>query len=134
VFFFGGMNDNRVPTSLFFVMKIGKKQIEFEIPTTHGKPPLPRISASMDFYPNLNIIIIHGGRNDRNENSIYNDYVVLDLETMNWIQAICKQDKPPSMRAEHQSFIFGNKLLILGGVNRSTFMDFDFAVTNLDFI
>jgi hypothetical protein len=134
VFFFGGMNDNRVPTSLFFVMKIGKKQIEFEIPTTHGKPPLPRISASMDFYPNLNIIIIHGGRNDRNENSIYNDYMVLDLETMNWIQAISKQDKAPSMRAEHQSFIFGNKLLILGGVNRSTFMDFDFAVTNLDFI
>ena len=134
VFFFGGMNDNRVPTNLFFVMKIGKKQIEFEIPTTHGKPPLPRISASMDFYPNLNIIIIHGGRNDRREDSFFNDYVVLDLETMNWIQAVCKQDNVPSTRAEHCSFIFGNKLLILGGVNRSNFMDFDFAVTNLDFI
>lgn len=133
VFFFGGMNDNRKPTNLFFVMKLGKKQMEFEIPKTFGEPPSPRISASIDFYPNLNFLILHGGRNDLIEHSFMNDFYVLDLETMHWIKALFVKDIPIE-RAEHKSLIFGNKLLILGGVNMNSFMNFDFSITNLDFI
>ena len=133
VFFFGGMNDNRKPTNLFFVMKLGKKQMEFEIPKTFGEPPSPRISASIDFYPNLNFLILHGGRNDLIEHSFMNDFYVLDLETMHWIKASFVKDIPIE-RAEHKSLIFGNKLLILGGVNMNSFMNFDFSITNLDFI
>lgn len=133
VFFFGGMNDNRVPTNLFFLMKIGKKQMEFEIPKTYGEPPSPRISSTIDFYPNLNFLILHGGRNDTIEKSFFNDFFVLDLETMNWTKGIFKKEVSIE-RAEHQSMVFGNKLLILGGVNINSFMNFDFSIINLDFI
>ena len=65
--------------------------------------------------------------------SFMNDFYVLDLETMHWIKALLVKDIPIE-RAEHKSLIFGNKLLILGGVNMNSFMNFDFSITNLDFI
>ena len=64
VFFFGGYNDNKIPTNLFFRMIIGIKPVIFEIPEIGGIPPTPRIEASMNFYSGNNMIIIHGGRND----------------------------------------------------------------------
>lgn len=133
VFFFGGMNDNRVPTNLFFVMKIGKKPVDFEIPIIHGKGPEPRISASMNFLPNLDLIIIHGGRNDKVNIGFYNDFYILDLETMNWIKPGFYKEIPFE-RSEHQSLIIGNRILVFGGVNAENLMNFDFEVMSLEFI
>lgn len=135
VFFFGGMNDNRIPTNMLYVMKIGQKPVEFYIPTVYGQPPYPRISATMNFYSPLNMIIIHGGRNDTVTPSFYNDYYLIDLETMNWIRPkFADTDEISIDRAEHCSFINQTKLYIFGGVNISSFMNFDFEIVNLDFI
>ena len=132
IFFFGGMNDNRIPTNLFFVMKIGKKPVEFDIPKTFGKCPEPRISASMNFYPNLDLIVIHGGRNDKINIGFFNDFYVLDLETMNWIQPQFGGEIPFE-RSEHQSIVIGNRMIIFGGVSSGSLMNFDFEVMNLEF-
>ena len=132
VFFFGGMNENRTPTNLFFYMRIGAKPVYFDIPKTEGKPPSPRISATMNFSPFLNMIIIHGGRNDAVREEFLNDFVILDLETLNWIKPTFKSEAPAA-RAEHQSEILGDKLLIFGGSNKRQVLNFDFTLVNLNF-
>ena len=110
------MNDNRIRTNLFFVMKIGKKPVEFDIPKTYGKSPEPGISTSMNFYRNLNLIIIHGGRNDKINSSFFNDFYILDLETMNWIKPLFSREIPFE-RCEHQSIEIANRMIIFGGVS-----------------
>ena len=131
VFFFGGYNDNKIPTNLFFRMIIGIKPVIFEIPEIGGIPPTPRIEASMNFYSENNMLIIHGGRNDI-KNELYNDIVLLDMETMNWIHPQFNGD-PPLQRSEHKSVIISSKLFIFGGTTGENLINFDFTIFDLDF-
>ena len=85
IFFFGGINETKIPTNLFFQLTIGLKPASFEIPPTNGKPPSARICASMNFSPQCNMIFIHGGKNDFLDDVHLNDIVMLDLETLDWI-------------------------------------------------
>lgn len=131
IFFFGGINETKVPTNLFFQLSVGTKPAFFEIPPTYGKPPSPRICASMDFSLKCNMIFIHGGKNDF-ENELYlNDIVILDLQTLNWIHPETNNISPPS-RAEHSSVIIGNQLVIFGGSNAESLLNFDFLMINVD--
>ena len=131
VFFFGGYNDTKIPTNLFFRMIIGIKPVIFEIPEISGIPPSPRIEATMNFYSSNNMLIIHGGRNDM-KNEIYNDIVLLDMESMNWIHPQF-QSELPLQRSEHKSVIISSKLFIFGGTNGENLMNFDFTIFNIDF-
>ena len=129
VFFFGGYNDTKIPTNLFFRMVIGIKPVIFEIPEISGTPPSPRIEATMNFYSGNNMLIIHGGRNDM-KNELYNDIVLLDMETMNWIHPNFLSE-PPLQRSEHKSLIISSKLFIFGGTNGESLINFDFTIFNL---
>ena len=131
VFFFGGYNENKIPTNLFFKMEIGVKPVVFEIPKTKGKPPSPRIQATMNFNSENNLIVIHGGRNDL-KNEVYNDIVLLDMENMCWIQTKFWGEKPLH-RSEHSAVVISNKLFIFGGINNNKYINFDFTIFNLDF-
>ena len=131
VFFFGGYNDTKIPTNLFFRMIIGIKPVIFEIPEIYGKPPSPRIEASMNFYSGNNMLIIHGGRNDL-KNEIYNDIILLDMENMNWIHPQF-QSEPPLQRSEHKSIIISSKMFIFGGTNGESLINFDFTIFDIDF-
>ena len=131
IFFFGGNNENHIPTNLFFRMSIGIKPAIFDIPKIDGIPPSPRIESSMNFAKSNNMIIIHGGRNDI-KNEIYNDIILLDLETLNWIHGKFDED-PPLERSEHKSLIIADRLFIFGGCNGETLLNFDFTIVNLDF-
>ena len=132
VFFFGGINETKAPTNFFFHMSIGVKPAIFDIPPTNGKPPSPRISCSMDFSPECNMIIIYGGKNDLKNESFMNDIVLMDLETLDWIYPIFNNFIPPE-RAEHLSAIIGNQLIIFGGSSAEAFLNFDFIMFNLNF-
>ena len=131
VFFFGGYNDTKIPTNLFFRMVIGIKPVVFEIPEISGVPPSPRIEATMNFYAGNNMLIIHGGRNDI-KNELYNDIVLLDMESMNWIHPEFSSE-PPLQRSEHKSVIISSKLFIFGGTNGESLINFDFTIFDLDF-
>ena len=131
VFFFGGYNENKIPTNLFFKMEIGVKPVVFEIPKTKGKPPSPRIQATMNFNSENNLIVIHGGRNDL-KNEVYNDIVLLDMENMCWIQTKFWGEKPLH-RSEHSAVVISNKLFIFGGITNNKYINFDFTIFNLDF-
>ena len=132
VFFFGGVNETKTPTNLFFHMSIGIKPAIFDIPPTNGKPPSPRISSTMDFSPECNMIIIYGGKNELKNESFMNDISLLDLETLDWIYPIFNNFIPPD-RAEHLSIIIGNQLIIFGGTSAESLLNFDFILFNLDF-
>ncbi len=59
-------------------------------PDCTGLAPSERYSHSMNYYSDLNIIIIYGGRNDHlNRNAInsfvLNDIFTLNLETLTWV-------------------------------------------------
>ena len=131
IFFFGGINETKIPTNLFFQLSIGMKPAIFEIPPTNGQPPSPRICASMDFSPECNIIFIHGGKNDVESEMHLNDIVMLDLETLNWVHPITNNYKPPA-RAEHVSSIIGNQIVIFGGSNAERLLNFDFLMININ--
>jgi len=131
VFFFGGYNENKKPTNLFFRMVIGVKPVLFEIPETKGLGPSPRIQASMNFNSENNLIVIHGGRNEL-KNEVYNDIILLDMENMCWIHTKFWGEKPLA-RSEHKAVVISNKLFIFGGVNNKNFINFDFTIFNLDF-
>ena len=131
VFFFGGYNENKIPSNLFFKMEIGVKPVVFEIPKIKGKAPSPRIEATMNFNSENNLIVIYGGRNDL-KNEVYNDIVLLDMENMCWIHTKFWGDKPLE-RSEHNAVVISNKLFIFGGINNQKFINFDFTIFNLDF-
>ena len=131
VFFFGGCNENKIPTNLFFKMVIGVKPAFFEIPEIRGLGPSPRIEASMNFNSENNLIVIYGGRNDI-KNEVYNDIVLLDMENMSWIHTKFWGEKPLK-RSEHNAVVISNKLFVFGGVNNYNFFNFDFTIFNLDF-
>ena len=131
IFFFGGINETKIPTNLFFQLSVGIKPAIFEIPPTNGQPPSPRICASMDFSPECNLIFIHGGKNDFESEMHLNDIVMLDLETLNWVHPMTNNYKPPS-RAGHVSSIIGNQIVIFGGANAESLLNFDLMMININ--
>ena len=131
IFFFGGINETKIPTNLLFQLTIGFKPATFEIPPTNGKPPSPRMCASMNFSPECNMIFIHGGKNDFLDDVHLNDIVMLDLETLDWIHPATNNLIPPS-RAQHFSIVIGNQIVIFGGSNAESLLNFDFMMINVD--
>ena len=131
IFFFGGINETKIPTNLLFQLTIGFKPATFEIPPTNGKPPSPRMCASMNFSPESNMIFIHGGKNDFLDDVHLNDIVMLDLETLDWIHPATNNLIPPS-RAQHFSIVIGNQIVIFGGSNAESLLNFDFMMINVD--
>ena len=132
VFFFGGINETKVPTNLFFHMSVGYRPAVFDIPPIKGKPPSARVSASMNFSPDCNMIIIYGGKNELKQESFMNDMILLDLETLDWIHPVYNNFVPPE-RAEHLSIIIGNELIIFGGTSAESLLNYDLILFNIDF-
>lgn len=84
----------------------------------------------MNFFNDLSILIIHGGRNDKNKLQIFNDIYVLDLVTITYIRAYTYETIPKD-RYEHSSFIFDNKLYIFGGIDEDRYIGSDFFLIDL---
>ena len=131
VFFFGGYNESKIPTNLFFRMVIGIKPVIFEIPEIKGTPPCPRIEATMNFNSENNLIVIYGGRNDI-KNEVYNDMILLDMENMSWVHTKFWGENPRA-RSEHNAVVISNKIFVFGGADNENFINFNFTIFNLDF-
>jgi hypothetical protein len=91
----------------------------------------------MSFYERGNFLIIHGGRNDlMSETMAFDDTFVLDLEFFEWfhVELYSQFDKFKVLsRCGHQSIIYGNKLIILGGMNNNNYIGSSLFIVNLDF-
>lgn len=131
IYFFGGLDEENNYRNDLYILKVGRKPLEWIQPKTNGISPSARILATLNFYQELNILILHGGRNDRLKQSIFSDIWVFDLENFKWIKAIAYPFNPKD-RAEHSSVMFNNQLLILGGLNLKKYSSMDFFVVNAD--
>ena len=134
IYFFGGKrSDLKDPSNKLWLLKIGRKPLEWTEIKAKGKPPCPRYLCSMNYYENGNFIIIHGGKTKslRNEN-ILKDTYLFELFRFEWIRVKygCFESlvRP---RFSHAAVIYKDKLIIFGGVNEQGFNGSNFFLIKL---
>jgi len=95
-----------------WILRIGKKPLEWFKPDTSGSPPCPRYSHSMNFYEEGNYLIIHGGRNDYSSESFaLNDTYLFELYKQEWIKIKLFFDSPRTKvfsRCCHAGIVYSN--------------------------
>jgi len=138
VYIFGGKSKEEGGLSnKIWILLIGQKILRWINAETKGKPPSPRYFHSMNYFDKGNILIIHGGRNDTvSENSALNDTFIFDLENFEWMEVTLYSQLSKFKvlsRCAHQSIIYSNKLIILGGMNNNNYVGSSLFIVNLDF-
>ena len=137
LFVFGGKSHEDGLSNQLWILIMGKKPLEWINIETKGKPPVPRYFHTMNFYERGNYIIIHGGRNDIfSENSALNDTFLLNLENFEWMEVKLYSNNSNFnivSRCGHQSIIYSDKLIILGGMNNNNYLGSSLLIINLDF-
>ena len=136
--------DARIPQNQLLILRIGRRPLEWIVPKIEGTPPCARINPSMNYFENLNVIIIHGGRNDAKEvyggtqytteRVTFRDMFVLDLVNFIWIGVSALEEPygdPLAERSEHSSCVYTNKMIIFGGIDQSFFVRSDLFEVNL---
>jgi hypothetical protein len=129
IYVFGGIDGDRNLNNDLRILLIGKKPLKWITPDVSGSPPLPRMNGTINYFAEMGIIIIHGGRNDKRD-LIFNDIFILDLFNLVWIKTRC--DPIIDTRTEHNSVIYGERLLILGGTDTLKYKKFDLLMVDLD--
>jgi len=138
LYIFGGKTkeDGGLSNKIWILM-LGTKKLKWHNPDTKGKAPCPRYFHSMSYYDKGNILIIHGGRNDSiSNNAALNDTFIFDLENFEWMEVNLYFQLSRFKvlnRCAHQSAIYGNKLIILGGMNNNNYIGSVLFIVNLDF-
>ena len=138
IYIFGGKSKEEGGISnQLWILVTGKKPLEWLQPTTKGKPPSPRYFHSMSFYERGNCLIIHGGRNETlSDNLALNDTFLFDLENFEWLRVELYsgvKDFKVLNRCGHQSTIYLDKLIILGGMNNNNYLGSSLMIVNMDF-
>jgi hypothetical protein len=129
IYYFGGVDRNRHLTNEIKVLRLGKKPLEWHtIPHQGGSPPSERFGSSINYYDNLNVILMFGGMNF---DEFFNDLFMFDLENYHWYK-VKIFDQSPLRRAEHVSFISDYGLILFGGRNETMYLGSELYVINLD--
>ena len=124
-YIFGGRKSNNDASGMLLIFKISmdKKHIGrpcFKIfrPKTTGEAPCARYMHTMNHIPNLNQVVLYGGRNDfLPKGQILGDIFLLKLHSMEWVKVLVGGDLIPSERCNHSALVNGTELIICGGQN-----------------
>ena len=132
MYVFGGKN--KVICNDMWILKIGKKPLEWEKITTFGTPPCPRYLCSMNFYEKGNFIIIHGGKTRIDQDNLsLKDTYIFELFRYQWLKVEYGENEYiVKKRCSHCGIISDDKLYIFGGINDGVFNGSKFFVINLD--
>ena len=120
-----------------YVLILGKKPcLWIKLDNVKGVKPKPRYFHSMSYYEPGNFLIIHGGRNDfQNESFALDDTFIFNLNFLQWHQIHLYSTMIGFKifpRCGHKSIIYSNKLLIFGGMNNSNYLGSSLFVINLN--
>ena len=120
-----------------YVLVVGKKPCfwrKFE--DEKGVKPTPRYFHSMSYYEKGNFLIIHGGRNDNNNDSFaLNDTFIFDLEFLQWHRVMLYSNIEGFKvmpRCAHKSVVHNNRLIIFGGMNNQNYIGSCLFIIKLD--
>ena len=138
LYIFGGKSKEEGGiTNKVWILILGQRTLKWMQPETKGKPPRPRYNHSMSFYERGNFLIVHGGRNDNmSETFAFDDTFIFDLENFEWYSVELYSQLPQFKvltRCGHQSIIYSNKLIILGGMNNNNYLGSSLLIVDLDF-
>ena len=138
IYIFGGKTkEDGGLSNKIWILILGNKKLKWYNPDVKGKPPSPRYFHSMSYYDKGNMLIVHGGRNDGvSENAALNDTFIFDLENFEWMEVHLYFQLSRFKvlnRCAHQSVVFSNKLIILGGMNNNNYIGSALFIINLDF-
>ena len=137
LFVFGGKTNEDGLSNQLWILLMGKKPLEWIKVDTKGKSPVARYFHTMNFYERGNYVIMHGGRNDIfSEKSALNDTFLLNLENFEWLEVKLYSNISNFNvvnRCGHQSIIYSDKLIILGGMNNNNYLGSSLLIINLDF-
>jgi len=134
---FGGRDEKGAKNSLY-ILRIGKKPVEWILANVAGTPPLPRYGHSMNYYPEKAILVVFGGRNDENfaksGETYLSDIWILYLERLTWAEWDQREiDGPiPIARYSHATECFGSSVMILGGLSEYNYCKSDVYLLDLD--
>ena len=132
MYVFGGKN--KTICNDMWLLKVGKKPLEWEKVLTFGQPPCPRYLCSMNFFEKGNFIVVHGGKTKINKESFaLKDTYLFELYRYQWLR-VDYGDKEyiVKKRCSHSSVVCDDKLFIFGGINDGVFNGSKFFVINLD--
>lgn len=128
IYIFGGIDENGDFNNSMYILHLGRNPLVCYKPVTNGKLPSKRYGCSMNYYQNMNYIIIYGGRS----RDSFNDMFIFDILSFDWLEVkLFGCQNPP--RAEHSSCIIDNNLYIFGGCNEENFISAKWFVVSLDF-
>jgi hypothetical protein len=129
--YFGGIDHEGNINDELRILKVGKKTLEWFIPTVKGDIPEGMKNASLNYYEPLNVLILFGGENVRQEFSNYLHF--LDLESFKWVK-ISLYESIPLERSSHCCVLFQHQLIIFGGLNAEKYVGSNIYIINLDII
>ena len=119
-----------------YVLILGKKPcLWIRLDNVKGIKPKPRYFHSMSYYEPGEFLIIHGGRNDyQNESFALDDTFIFNLNYLEWHQIHLYSTMIGFRvfpRCGHKSIIYSNKLIIFGGMNNLNYLGSSLFVINL---
>jgi hypothetical protein len=132
VYVFGGIDKEGICNNQLRLLKCGKKPLEWLKINAEGTPPCPRYSASMSFHEDLEVLIVHGGRDDKSKEFVFMDTYLFDLYHFTWTK-LNVFENTPKRRSEHSAVISQNKLIIFGGMSIETFIGSELYLIELDY-
>ncbi len=137
LYVFGGKNKEEGMSNILYMLNLGRDMLHWKKVETYGKRPCPRYFHTMNFYERGNFIIIHGGRNDvMSDNYALDDTYILSMKTFDWAEVKLYSNYSNFTvykRCGHSGVIYGNKLIIFGGLNANNFLGMSLMIINLDF-
>ena len=140
LYIFGGKSRAIGTTGLsneLYVLVVGKKPCFWrKFDDFKGPKPTPRYFHSMSYYERGNFLIIHGGRNDLNNDSFaLNDTFIFDLEFLEWHRVVLYSNIEGFKvmpRCAHKSVVHNNRLIIFGGMNNQSYIGSCLFIIRLD--
>ena len=135
LYIFGGkIPKNNILNKNLYVLRLGKKPLDWVLLKTQGISPSRRYGTTMTFFEQSNILIIHGGSNNNGStNYVLNDTFILDLYNLNWIKVEYYDNKNKVLpRFFHHSFIYNNDFIVFGGTNGLNYLGSEMFILEMD--
>lgn len=124
IYYFGGRNALGANNDVY-ILRLGRKPIEWIKPEIKGKKPPPRYAHSADYIAEKGILIVFGGRNDEGSEVTgtfcMNDIWILSVENLEWTEWKSPEPIDPQPRYSHATAIAGKSIIIFGGLGETSY-------------
>ena len=136
IYVFGGKHsaDGKALDDLY-ILRIGRRPLEWAKVRTKGIGPSPRYACSLSYYEEGNCLVVHGGRNDSQcDDFALNDTYILELFSLSWMRVdYCyeRNNMRVSNRCSHETVLYHHKLIIFGGMNSDKYIGSHLCIIDL---